>query len=200
MDFLKSKVWTRSAKENIHFKFSRLGLERLHYWKLKSLIPDLVLPTRYFMGLRFRRTPIGIPILTLTPCDNQNLLPGKHLKEFIRLNEKIRQNPLQDAFFPKWKLNFDTHKFGVISRSKLKKIALDFHRVIEVTKHLADEEKLIFDIHSENIIITFPDFSLKIFDYHVFDEHLYEPSKENPSPEIDHINTIREFVRSFELG
>lgn len=121
MEFLESKVWTRSSKENIRFKFARLGLERLHYWKLKSLIPDLVLPTRYFMGLRARTTPFGTPILTLTPCDNQNLLPGKHLKEFIRLNEKIRQNPLQDAFFPKWKLNFDTHKFGVVSRSKLKK-------------------------------------------------------------------------------
>ncbi|TGK04795.1 hypothetical protein EHO59_08020 [Leptospira semungkisensis] len=200
MHLLQKSSWTESKRDEIRFKFARLGLERLHYWKLKSLIPDLVLPTRFFMGLRFRRSPFGIPVMTLTPCDNQNLLPGKHLKEFIRLNEKVRQNPIQDALFPKWKLNFDTHRFGIVSKSKLKKIALDFHRVIEVTKYLAAEEKLIFDIHSENIIITIPDFELKIFDYHVFDEHLYEPSKENPSPEVDHINLIREFVSSFELG
>ncbi|PJZ68902.1 hypothetical protein CH373_08165 [Leptospira perolatii] len=199
MEFLQKSCWTESARDEILFKFTRLGLERLHYWKLKSLIPDLVLPTRFFMGLRYRKNPFGAPITTLTPCDNQTTIPGKHLKEFIRVNEKIKQNPIQDALFPKWKLNFDTHKFGIINKAKLKKIALDFHRVIEVTRYLAKEEKLIFDIHSENIIITIPDFELKIFDYHVFDEHLYEPSKENPSPEVDHINLINEFVKSFDL-
>lgn len=71
--------------------------------------------------------------------------------------------------------------------------------MIEVTKFLAEEEKLIFDVHAENIIITLPDFELKIFDFHLFDDFLYEPSEENPNPEMDHINLIEEFIRSFEL-
>lgn len=198
-EFLERKTFFQSSKEEIDFKFKRLGLERLQYWKIKSLIPDLVMPTRFFMGLRYRANPFQIPLVTLTPCDNQKLIAGKHLKEFVKLNEKIKQNVIGEMLFPKWKLNFDTHKFGVIGKGKLKKIAFDFHRVIEVTQYLAEKEKMIFDLHSENIIITIPDFELKIFDYHVFDDYLYEPSKENPSPEIDHIETIREFIRSFEL-
>ncbi|WP_336297482.1 hypothetical protein [Leptospira sp. GIMC2001] len=198
-DFLQSKVRSRSAKDDIEFKFRRLGLERLQYWKLKTLIPDLVLPTRFYMGWRVRKTPWGVPLVSLTPCDNQKILPGKHMKEFVRLREKIPQNPIADALFPKWKLNFDTAQFGVISRPHLKRIAFDFHRIIEVTKYLAEEEKLIFDVHSENVIITFPDYTLKLFDFHLFDEHLYEPSQENPSPELDHIRMIEEFIRSFEL-
>jgi hypothetical protein len=197
--FLQSKVSSRSAKDDIEFRFKRLGLERLQYWKLKTLIPDLVLPTRFYMGWKVRKTPWGIPLVTLTPCDNQKLLPGKHLKEFMNLREKVPQNPIADTLFPKWKLNFDTHQFGVIGRAHLKRIAFDFHRIIEVTKYLANDEKLIFDVHSENIIITFPDFTLKLFDFHLFDEHLYEPSQENPSPELDHIKMIEEFIRSFEL-
>lgn len=198
-DFLKAKTSRDSKKDEIDFKFKRLGLERLHYWKLKSLIPDLVVPTRFFMGLRIRNNPFGIPNVTLTPCDQQTLLAGKHLKEFTIRNEKLEQNPILNKLFPKWKLNFDSHRFGVISKSKLKKIAVDFNRVIEVTKFLAEEEKLIFDIHAENIIITLPDFELKIFDFHVFDDYLYEPSEENPTPEMDHILIIEEFIKSFEL-
>lgn len=198
-DYLKSQTSRDSKKDEIDFKFKRLGLERLHYWKLKSLIPDLVVPTRFFMGLRVRNNPFGIPNVTLTPCDQQPLLAGKHLKEFTIRNEKLDQNPILDKLFPKWKLNFDSHRFGVISKSKLKKIAVDFNRVIQVTKFLAEEEKLIFDIHAENIIITLPDFELKIFDYHVFDDYLYEPSEENPTPEMDHIQIIEEFIKSFEL-
>ncbi|TGL14139.1 hypothetical protein EHQ39_01815 [Leptospira levettii] len=198
-DFLKKQTFRDSKKDEIDFKFKRLGLERLHYWKLKSLIPDLVVPTRFFMGLRMRKNPFGIPNVTLTPCDQQPLLAGKHLKEFTIRNEKLDQNPILDKLFPKWKLNFDSHRFGVISKSKLKKIAVDFNRVIEVTKYLAEEEKLIFDIHAENIIITLPDFELKIFDFHVFDDYLYEPSLENPTPEMDHIKIIEEFIKSFEL-
>nr|WP_269155456.1 hypothetical protein [Leptospira mtsangambouensis] len=198
-NFLKNQTSRDSKKDEIDFKFKRLGLERLHYWKLKSLIPDLVVPTRFFMGMRVRNNPFGIPNVTLTPCDQQPLLAGKHLKEFTIRNEKLDQNPILDKFFPKWKLNFDSHRFGVISKSKLKKIAVDFNRVIEVTKYLAEEEKLIFDIHAENIIITLPDFELKIFDFHVFDDYLYEPSEENPTPEMDHIQIIEEFIKSFEL-
>jgi len=199
MEFLKSKTRRESKQDEIDFKFKRLGLERMHYWKLKSLIPDLVVPTRFFMGIRVRKNPLGIPNITLTPCDQQPLLPGKHLKEFTVKNEKLDQNVLLDTFFPKWKLNFNSHRFGVISKSKLKKIAVDFNRVIEVTKYFAEEEKLIFDVHTENIIITLPDFELKIFDFHLFDDYLYEPSLENPTPEMDHINIIEEFIRSFEL-
>jgi len=198
-EFLQKKTYFESSRELIDFKFKRMGLERLHYWKLKSLIPDLVMPTRFFMGIRFRSRPFLPPLVTMTPCDNQKLLAGKHLKEFIRVNEKVKKNLIEDTFFPKWKLNFDTHRFGIVTKPKLKKIAFDFHRVIEATRHLVEEEKLILDLHSENIIITIPDFELKIFDYHVFDEHLYEPSLENPSPEIDHIKLIEEFISSFEL-
>lgn len=199
-DYLQASAWTDAKKENIEFKFRRLGLERLHYWKLKSLIPDLVLPTRFFMGLKVRNTPWKIPSVNLTPCDNQNLIPGKHLKEFISTSSKVKQNPLSEKLFPKWKLSFDHNRFGEIGKTKLKKIAFDFHRIIEVVKYLANEEGLIFDIHTENIIITLPDFELRIFDYHVFDTHLYEPSEENPSPEMDHIQTIEEFIRSFDLS
>jgi hypothetical protein len=152
------------------------------------------------MGLRSRRTPVGIPQTTITPCDNQILIPGKHLKEFVKLTEKVKQNPLEDKFLPKWKLNFDTHKFGNVPVSKLKKIAFNFHRVIEATRYLAQKEKLILDLHSENIIIMLPEFELRIFDFHVFDEHLYDPGENGLSPEEEHINTINEFINSFELG
>lgn len=198
-NYLQAKTKLESKQDEIEFKFRRLGLERLHYWKLKSLIPDLVIPTRFFMGLRVRNTPWRIPSITLTPCDQQPLLAGKHLKEFTIKNEKLDQNPILDKLFPKWKLNFNSHRFGVVSKSKLKKIAVDFNRVIQVTKYLAEEENLIFDVHSENIIITLPDFDLKIFDFHLFDDYLYEPSEENPTPEMDHIILIEEFIRSFEL-
>lgn len=199
LEYLKSKTIRESKKDELDFKFKRLGLERMHYWKLKSLIPDLVVPTRFFMGIRIRNNLFGIPNITLTPCDQQALLPGKHLKEFTIKNEKLDQNVILDKLFPKWKLNFNSHRFGVISKAKLKKIAVDFNRVIEVTKYFAEEEKLIFDVHTENIIITLPDFELKIFDFHLFDDYLYEPSEENPTPEMDHIKIIEEFIKSFEL-
>jgi hypothetical protein len=199
-NFLKSKIRGSSKREAIDFKFARLGMERLHYWKVKGLLPDLVLPTRFYMGLRFRNRPCSEPGSTLTPCDTQPLIPGKHLKEFVSLNEKLKKNPLEDKLFPKWKLNFDLNKFGIVNKSKLKKIAFNFHRVIEATKYLAKEENLILDLHSENIIITLPDFELKIFDYHVFDDHLYEATSNRLSPEEDHIKTIQKFINSFELA
>ena len=199
-NYLQSKCFKHSSKELLDFKFKRLGLERLHYWKVKTLLPDLVLPTKFFMGLRSRRTPFGIPQTTITPCDNQILIPGKHLKEFVKLTEKVNQSKLEDKFLPKWKLNFDTHKFGTVPVAKLKKIAFNFHRVIEATRYLAQKEKLILDLHSENIIIMLPEFELRIFDFHVFDEHLYDPGEDGLSPEEEHINTINEFINSFELG
>lgn len=198
--FLEKKMLRKTSREVMDFKFKRLALERLHYWKIKNLLPDLVWPTRYFMGMRFRNAPFRLPMMTITPCDNQNLIPGKHLKEFVKLKEKIKQNPLNDKFFPKWKLNFDTHKFGMIHKNKLKKIAYNFHRVVEASKYLASKEKLIIDLHSENIIITIPEFELKIFDFHVFDEHLYEPSESGLPPGEDHIQAINEFIDSFELS
>ena len=199
-NYLQSKCFRDTSKELLDFKFRRLGLERLHYWKLKNLLPDLVLPTKYFMGIRYRATPLGIPYTTITPCDNQIIIPGKHLKEFVKLKEKEKQNPLESKFLPKWKLNFDTHRFGTISNSQLKKIAYNFHRVIEATRYLASKEKLVLDLHSENIIIMLPEFELKIFDFHVFDEHLYELGENGISPEEEHINTINQFIDSFELG
>ncbi|GBF49724.1 hypothetical protein LPTSP4_12430 [Leptospira ryugenii] len=198
-DFLQSKTMFDGKKDEIEFKFRRLGLERLHYWKLKSLLKELVIPTRFFMGIKVRNTPWKVPSVSLTPCDQQPLLAGKHLKEFTVKNEKINQGVILDKFFPRWKLNFNSHRFGLVSKSQLRKIAVDFNRVIEATKFLANEEGLIFDVHSENIIITLPDFELKIFDFHLFDDFLYEPSEENPTPEMDHINLINEFIRSFEL-
>ena len=199
-NYLQKHCIKESSKELLHFKFKRLGLERLHYWKLKNLLPDLVLPTKYYMGIRYRKTPWGIPFTTLTPCDNQILIPGKHLKEFVKLKEKQKQNVIESKFLPKWKLNFDTHKFGLVPISKLKKIAFNFHRVIEATRYLSAKEKLILDLHSENIIIQLPEFELKIFDFHVFDEHLYDPGEDGISPEEEHIHTINEFIESFELG
>jgi len=198
-DFLLKNIKLESSRENIDFHFKRLALERYHYLKLKSLLPDLVIPTRFFMGLRYRNTPWKIPSISLTPCDQQPLLPGKHLKEFLIRTEKLEQNRVMNKFFPKWKFDFDTHRFGIVSKQKLKKIAVDFNRVIAVTKFLAAEESLIFDVHAENLIITLPDFELKIFDFHVFDDHLYEPSEENPTPEMDHIQLIEDFIKSFEL-
>lgn len=198
--FLLSQTRSPTKRELICFKFRRLGLERLHYWKVKSLVPDLVWPTLFFMGARYRRGPLGVPMVSITPCDTQNLIPGKHLKEFAQIKEKLKPTSIKDSIFPKWKLNFDTHKFGLVSKSKLKKIAFNFHRVIEVTKYLASKEKLILDIHSENIIITLPDFELKLFDFHVFDEHLYESSHPDIAPEQEHINLIKEFIDSFELS
>lgn len=199
-DYLMRQTRRKSKKEEIDLKFKRLGMERLHYWKVKSLLPDLILPTRFFMGLRYRDRPLLQPSASLTPCDVQIALPGKHLKEFVALKEKVTGNILESKLFPKWKLNFDTHRFGFVSRAKLKKIAFNFHRVIEATKYLASKEKLILDLHSENIIITIPDFELKIFDFHVFDEHLYETTTNSLFPEQDHIETIKRFIDSFELG
>ncbi|MDX1958518.1 MAG: hypothetical protein SFU98_08095 [Leptospiraceae bacterium] len=198
--FLQSKITSIDKKEKLEFHFKRLALERLHYWKLKTLLPDLVLPTRHFMGLKFRKGIFGIPMTTLTPSDNQVIIPGKHLKEFVQLKERLKQNFVEGIISPEWKLNFNHNKFGEVSTSKLKKIALNFHRVIEATKYLAEKEKLILDLHSENIIIMLPEFELKVFDFHIFDEHLYELGEGKLAPVDEHIQTIQIFIDSFSLS
>ncbi len=198
-NFLQKKAGNTES-EKIEYNFRRLGLERFHYWKIKTLLPDLVLPTRHFMGLRFRTGLFSYPIMTMTPCDNQLLIPGKHLKEFVELKEKEKQGFFEDTVLPSWKLNFNYQRFGEVSVSKLKKIAYNFHRVIEATKYLAEKEKLILDLHSENIIIVLPEFELKIFDFHLFDEHLYDFGDGTTSPVDEHIQTIQTFINSFELS
>ncbi len=199
-NYLQNKTNNIDKKEKLEFHFKRLALERLHYWKIKTLLPDLVLPTRHFMGIKYRKGLFSIPIATMTPCDNQILIPGKHLKEFVQLKERLKQNLVEGIVSPEWKLNFDYTKFGDVSTSKLKKIALNFHRVIEATKYLAEKEKLILDLHSENIIIMLPEFELKVFDFHIFDEHLYELGDGKLAPVDEHIKTIQIFIDSFELS
>ena len=200
MEYYISKNKSESYKDNLIFNFRRLGLERLHYWKLKTLLPDLVLPTRHFMGIRFRRGLLGIPWLHMIPCDNQALIPGKHLKEFVQLKERLKQNFIHDFISPSWKLDFDYEKYGEVSRLKLKKIAFNFHRVIEATRYLAEKENLILDLHSENIIIMLPEYELKIFDFHLFDNHLYDLGNKEKAPLDEHIDTINEFINSFQLS
>ena len=44
----------------------------------------------------------------------------------------------------------------------MRKALQDFQRLIQFTEELARKEKLILDIHAENIILSLPDFRLKI--------------------------------------
>jgi len=187
-------------RDKLIFNFRRLGLERLHFWKIKTLLPDLVLPTRHFMGVRYRKGFFDFPIHHLMPCDNQTLIPGKHLKEFVLLKERLKQNIFQDMISPTWKLDFNHEKYGEVSRQKLKKIAFNFHRVIEATKYLSEKENLILDLHSENIIIMLPEYELKIFDFHLFDNYLYDLGNKEKAPLDEHIDTINEFINSFQLS
>ena len=190
----------RTARERLDFKFFRLGMERYHYWKVREALPDLVLPTRFFMGMRFRRLPLPHTFVSkLTPMDSQILLVGKHLKEFARAGRRADQGKLRARFFPRYDFDFDIGRFGQIKKKVLLKITEDFERLIAFTRLLAEREKLILDIHTENIIITLPEFQLKIFDFHLFDEHLYEPSLKHDSPEQDHIEVIERFIESFGL-
>ncbi len=188
-------------RERILFKFHRLGLERYHYWKVREALPDLVLPTRFFMGVRYRRRYFSDDFFSrkITPMDCQIMLVGKHLKEFARAGRKSEQGSVASRFFPRYDFEFDIGRFGQIKKKVLLKIAEDFRKLILYTEQLAARDRLILDIHTENLIITLPDFQLKVFDFHIFDEHLYQPSLKHDRPERDHIEVIEKFIESFEL-
>ena len=187
-------------KERLRYKFNRLGLERYCYWKVREALPDLVLPTKFFMGVRYRKR-----LLTaghsekITPMDSQIMLAGKHLKEFATAGHKSQVRHFWNKFSPTYDFDFETARFGQIKKKVLVKITEDFRRLIRFTELLALREKLILDIHSENIIITLPDFELKVFDFHLFDEHLYEPSLKFDRPEKDHIEVLEKFIDSLGL-
>jgi hypothetical protein len=199
-EYYYNKNKSSSYRDKLIFNFRRLGLERLHYWKIKTLLPDLVLPTRHFMGQRFRKGFLNFPMVHFMPCDNQTLIPGKHLKEFVLLKERLNQNFFQDLLSPSWKLDFNYEKYGEVSRQKIKKIAFNFHRVIEATRYLSEKENLILDLHSENIIIMLPEYELKIFDFHLFDNYLYDLGNKEKAPLDEHIDTINQFISSFQLS
>ncbi len=187
-------------KERLRFKFNRLALERYSYWKVREALPDLVIPTKFFMGVRYRRNMIRFGHSEkLTPMDSQVLLIGKHLKEFAMAGKEMPRARIFRKLLPRFEFVFDSGRFGQIRKKVLVKIAEDFQRLIRFTEFLALREKLILDIHTENIIITLPDFQLKVFDFHLFDEHLYEPSLKFDRPEKDHIEVIEKFVESFHL-
>ncbi len=187
-------------QERIRFKFNRLGMERLHYWRVREALPDLVLPTKYFMGIRYRNKLFGEGHSEkMTVMDSQIMLMGKHLKEFAMAGKQSHQNRFWKQFSPRFDFVFDSGRFGRIKKKVLIKITEDFRRLIRFTEMLAVRDKLILDIHTENVIITLPDFELKIFDFHLFDEHLYEPSLKFNRPEKDHIEVIEKFIESLNL-
>ncbi|MCB1172843.1 MAG: hypothetical protein KDK39_04730 [Leptospiraceae bacterium] len=191
----------RGLKEHYLFQFHRLALERYSYWKVREALPDMVLPTRFFMGAHFRHLPLrGHYRMRIRPMDSQIMLVGKHLKEFAVAGKRSQQGRLRRRFFPSYDFEFDSGRFGKIKKKTLLKITEDFRRLITYTEHLAQNEKLILDIHTENLIITLPDFQLKIFDFHLFDEHLYEPSLKFDRPEKDHIEVIERFIDSLALN
>ena len=83
-----------------------------------------------------------------------------------------------------------------MKKKVLLKITEDFRRLIDFTQDLAVREKLIYDIHTENIIITLPEFELKIFDFHIFDQHLYTGAADFDRPEREHIEVIEKFIEA----
>lgn len=192
-----------SAREQIQFNFYRLGLERYSYHVVQRALPDMVLPTRFFMGVRYRRSPFSGHSETIRPMDTQLMLVGKHLKELATAGQPTRQGRLARWVNPKFEFHFDIGRFGDVKKKQLEKIRDDLLRLVAFTEHLALEEKLILDIHSENMIITIPEFELKIFDFHIFDEHLYQSIFDEPTeasrPGQEHIQTIERFIDSFGL-
>ncbi|MCE9598170.1 MAG: hypothetical protein K8S54_09410 [Spirochaetia bacterium] len=186
-----------SRRERLDFKFYRLGMERFHYWKVREALPDLVLPTRFFMGIRYRKKFLtGDHSEKITPMDSQIMLLGRHLKEFARAVRPSDQSNLARALSPRYDFTFDGERFGRIKKKILLKITDDFRRLIRFTQDLAVREKLIYDIHTENIIITLPEFELKIFDFHFFDQHLYTGAADFDRPEREHIEVIEKFIES----
>lgn len=190
----------KGKRDSLWFQFLRLGLERYHYAKVAEELPDLVLPTRFFMGVRYRKKLFGDGHHeSIRPMDTQIMLVGKHLKEFASAAVHSEQNKLMSRFFPRWDFEFDVGRFGRIKKKVLMKITEDFRRLIEFTERLAREEKLILDIHTENLIITLPEFELKVFDFHLFDEHLYDSTQALGGPEQDHVAVLERFVDSLDL-
>ncbi len=186
-----------SAREKIHFKFHRLGMERFHYWRVREALPDLVLPTRFFMGKRFRRRLISEGLSEkITPMDSQIMLLGRHLKEFAQAVRPADQNSVARTLSPRYEFTFDGERFGRVKKKVVMKIMEDFRRLIRFTQDLASREKLIYDIHTENIIITLPEFELKIFDFHIFDQHLYAGGGDFDRPEREHIEVLEGFLES----
>jgi hypothetical protein len=186
-----------SARDHIHFKFHRLGMERYHYWRVREALPDLVLPTRFFMGMRYRKRFLGqAHHEKMTPMDSQIMLLGRHLKEFARAVRPSDQSRLARTLSPRFDFLFDGERFGRVKKKILLKITEDFRRLIDFTQELAVREKLIYDIHTENIIITLPEFELKIFDFHMFDQHLYAGAADFDRPEREHIEVIEKFIEA----
>ncbi|MDH5657229.1 MAG: hypothetical protein OEZ34_15060 [Spirochaetia bacterium] len=194
------KISPSYKKESINHKFYRLGLEKYHYWKVREAIPDLALPTKYFMGMRYRRRPFSSGFYeTLTPMDTQIMLAGKHLKEFAKAGKPEKQNFISRRLLPRYQFEFDGARFGRVKKNILIQIKEDFQRLIDFTRRLAKDEKLILDIHSENIIITLPEFHLRVFDFHLFDEHLYADAYTGGNSEKELIEVIEKFVDSLDL-
>ena len=187
--------------EKLDFKFYRLGLERYHYWKVRDALPDIALDTRFCMGARYRSRIWDRDSFArkITPIDNQIMLAGKHLKEFARsVKKKKKLSPIH-FFRPRFGIRFDNGLLQELKEKALHKAVEDFGRLIEFTKELARKEKLVLDIHAENIILSLPDFRLKIFDFHLFDEKRYYNAIPNSEGIKEHIELIEEFVRSFAI-
>ncbi|GIX40365.1 MAG: hypothetical protein KatS3mg129_0098 [Leptospiraceae bacterium] len=200
-EYLSNKM-IKPKREYLWFNFLRLGLERYHYAIVKENLPDLVIPTRFFMGMRYRNRPFSNNhIETIRPMDVQLMLTGKHLKEFAKGGKKIQHKNklLRYIIPPTYEFTFDIGNFGYIKKKILIKIKEDLKRLIRFTERLAKEEKLILDIHTENIIITIPEFELKLFDFHLFDEHLYDYGDGILNPEKEHIEVLEKFIESFGL-
>lgn len=199
-DYL-SRNLSNHKKEKLWFKFLRLGLERYHYSIVKQFLPDLVIPTRFFLGVQYRKVPfLDQYIKSIRPMDVQVILTGKHLKEFIKSGKKVKKKGFLSLFSPVlYQFQFDTGSYQNIKRKVLYKIKEDLKRLIYITQKLAKEEKLILDIHTENLIIALPEFELKLFDFHIFDEHLYEYGNGIYYSEKEHIEVIEQFIESFGL-
>ncbi len=196
----KNKI--KPIRQYIWFNFLRLGLERYHYAIVKENLPDLIIPTRFFMGVQYRKRPISkYHIESLKPMDVQLMLTGKHLKEFAKAGRKeISKNKIINFFKPTtYEFHFDIGNFGHIKKKVLVKIKEDLKRLIRFTERLAIEEKLILDIHTENLIITIPEFQLKLFDFHIFDEHLYDYGDGKINPINEHIEVLEKFIESLGL-
>ena len=199
--YLKGKRRRGRFIERLDFKFYRLGLERYHYWKVRDALPEIALDTRFYMGARYRGRFWSRDsfVRKITPMDNQIILAGKHLKEFARSEKKKEKFHPFSLFKARFRIRFDNGLLQEVKKKALQKAVEDFHRLIQFTVDLARKEKLILDIHAENIILTLPDFKLKVFDFHLFDENRYYKDLPKSEGVKEHIQLIEEFIQSFEI-